>query len=161
MPLNINFQQIFLHFLNFTLLFAGLYFLLYKPVRAFMSKRDAYYADLDRQAQDKLAQAEELHHRYEEQIAGAREEIQAKSDQALQDAMETAQQQLLQAQTDASHIVASARAEAQAERERILREARSEISEMVTLAAGKLLSADTSAAYDQFLTEARRNGENG
>ena len=146
MPLNINFQQIFLHFLNFTLLFAGLYFLLYKPVRAFMSKRDAYYADLDRQAQEKLAQAEELHHRYEEQIAGAREEIQAKSDQALQDAMETAQQQLLQAQ---------------AERERILREARSEISEMVTLAAGKLLSADTSAAYDQFLTEARRNGENG
>ena len=142
MPLNINFQQIFLHFLNFTLLFAGLYFLLYKPVRAFMSKRDAYYADLDRQAQEKLAQAEELHHRYEEQIAGA-------------------QQQLLQAQTDASHIVASARAEAQAERERILREARSEISEMVTLAAGKLLSADTSAAYDQFLTEARRNGENG
>ena len=104
MPLNINFQQIFLHFLNFTLLFAGLYFLLYKPVRAFMSKRDAYYADLDRQAQEKLAQAEELHHRYEEQIAGAREEIQAKSDQALQDAMETAQQQLLQAQTVASHI---------------------------------------------------------
>ena len=58
MPLNINFQQIFLHLLNFTILFAAMYFLLYKPVKDFMDKRAAYYADLDRQAQDKLEEAE-------------------------------------------------------------------------------------------------------
>lgn len=161
MPLNINFQQIFLHLFNFALLFAALYFLLYKPVRDFMNKRKEYYADLDRQAQEKLSQAEELRLQYEKKLAGAKEEIQAKSDQALQSAMDAAQQQLLQVQTDASHIMASARAEAQAERERILREARSEISEMVTLAAEKLLAADTSAAYDQFLNAAGRSEDDG
>ena len=50
MPLNIDFQQIFLHLLNFTLLFAILYYLLYKPVKDFMAKREAYYADMDKEA---------------------------------------------------------------------------------------------------------------
>lgn len=161
MPLNINFQQIFLHLFNFTILFGALYFLLYKPVQDFMAKRDAHYAELDRQAQEKLSQAEELRLQYEKRLAAAGEEIQGKCDQALQSAMDTAQQQLLQVQTEASHIMASARAEAQAERERILREARGEISEMLTLAAEKLLSTDTSAAYDQFLNAAGRSGEDG
>jgi F-type H+-transporting ATPase subunit b len=48
MPLNIDFQQIFLHLLNFTLLFAILYYLLYSPVKNFMAKRDEYYANMDK-----------------------------------------------------------------------------------------------------------------
>ena len=39
MPLNINFQQVFLHMLNFALLFGAMYFLLYKPVKKFMDSR--------------------------------------------------------------------------------------------------------------------------
>ena len=39
LPLNIDLQQIFLHLLNFTILLAGLYFLLYEPVKKFMNKR--------------------------------------------------------------------------------------------------------------------------
>ena len=42
MPLNIDFQQIFLHLFNFVVLFAILYFLLYKPVKNFMDQRVAY-----------------------------------------------------------------------------------------------------------------------
>lgn len=40
MPLNIDWQQILLHLLNFTILAFGLYFLLYRPVRAYMKKRE-------------------------------------------------------------------------------------------------------------------------
>ena len=40
-PLNIDWQQILLHVLNFVILFGGLYFLLYKPVKNFMAKREA------------------------------------------------------------------------------------------------------------------------
>ena len=40
LPLNIDIQQILLHLLNFTILFAGLYFILYKPVRKFMDARE-------------------------------------------------------------------------------------------------------------------------
>ena len=46
-PLNINWQQILLHLFNFAILFAGLYFLLYKPVKKFMEKREKYYKGID------------------------------------------------------------------------------------------------------------------
>ena len=42
-PLNIDWQQILLHLLNFVILAGGLYLLLYQPVKAFMEKRQAYY----------------------------------------------------------------------------------------------------------------------
>ena len=42
-PLNIDWQQILLHLLNFVILFAGLYLLLYKPIKAFIQKRKAHY----------------------------------------------------------------------------------------------------------------------
>ena len=40
MPLNIDWQQILLHLLNFAILAGGLYFLLYAPVKSFMAKRE-------------------------------------------------------------------------------------------------------------------------
>ena len=50
MPLNIDWQQILLHLLNFVILFTGLWFLLYKPVRAFMQKRREHYEKMDAEA---------------------------------------------------------------------------------------------------------------
>ena len=41
-PLNINFQQILLHLLNFVILAGGLYFLLYGPVKKFMDGRQKH-----------------------------------------------------------------------------------------------------------------------
>ncbi len=154
MPLNIDFQQIFLHLLNFTLLFAAMYFLLYKPVKDFMDKRAAYYADLDRQAQDKLAEAERIHQDYRRKLEAADGEIQEKSAQAQKLAMEAAEQQLKRAQAEASRVVAKASVEANAEKERIIRDARTAVEEMIAASAEKLILANTSAAYDQFLDAA-------
>ena len=53
-PLNIDPQQILLHWMNLAILVGGLYFLLYQPVKAFLAKREEYYRDLDRQAQDNI-----------------------------------------------------------------------------------------------------------
>ena len=47
-PLNIDWQQILLHLLNFAILAGGLYLLLYKPVKAFMEQRQAYYQGICR-----------------------------------------------------------------------------------------------------------------
>lgn len=60
LPLNIDWQQIFLHLFNFVILAVGLYLLLYQPVKKFMDERDAYYKRLDAQAQEKLAEASRL-----------------------------------------------------------------------------------------------------
>ena len=57
MPLNINFQQILLHMFNFVILAFGLYMLLYKPVVAFMKKREDHFADLEKQAQTSCSRA--------------------------------------------------------------------------------------------------------
>ena len=53
-PLNIDWQQILLHLLNFAILAGGLYFLLYKPVKDFMDKRTAYYKEMDDQANARI-----------------------------------------------------------------------------------------------------------
>ena len=116
--MNIDIQQIFLHLLNFTLLLAGLYFLLYEPVKKFMGKRTAYYEDLDRQATEKLEEARRVRRTYEDKLDEAEEEIRRQSEEAQKAAAEQAQLQLQDAKEEAAHILAKARAEAQAERER-------------------------------------------
>jgi len=157
MPLNIDIQQIFLHLFNFTILFAALYFLLYQPVKSFMEKRSNYYDDLDRQSREKLEEAKQVRVDYEQKLTDADEEIRQRMEQAQKEAMDAAQAQIQDAKEQAAHILAKARAEAQAEQERTLAEARKEIADMVTAAAEKLILADTSAAYDQFLAAAGKD----
>ena len=53
-PLNIDFQQVLLHFLNVAILFLILYFLIYKPVKNFMDKRRKEYQDMDDADYDSL-----------------------------------------------------------------------------------------------------------
>lgn len=160
MPLNIDFQQIFLHLLNFTILLGGLYFLLYRPVKDFMAKRTAYYEDLDRQAKERLAEAERSQEAYRQKLDQADAEIRQKNEQAQQAALDAAEAQLGQAREEAGRILARAREEAQAERERITGEARKEIPGMVAQAVEKLVLESTSAAYDQFLeTVGEENGD--
>ncbi|MDE7244925.1 MAG: ATP synthase F0 subunit B [Oscillospiraceae bacterium] len=154
LPLNIDIQQIFLHLFNFTILLAALYFLLYGPVKNFMNKRSAYYEDLDRQAQDKLDEAIRVRDSYDRKMLAAEDEIKRRSEAVHDAAAQQAQAQLKDAKEEAARIVAKARAEAQAEQERILDTARSELSEMVAAATERLLAADTSSSYDQFLDDA-------
>ena len=77
-PLNIDWQQILLHVLNFVILFGGLYFLLYKPVKNFMAKREAHYAEMAQKAQSELDSAEKIKADYQEQLKSVEGEISAK-----------------------------------------------------------------------------------
>ncbi len=155
MPLNINFQQIFLHLLNFTILAAALYFLLYGPVKRFMDKRAAYYDSLDRQAKEKLEQADKVKADYDGKLARAGEEVLQIKAQAQQEAADEAQAQIERAKAEAAHIIAQAKAEAQSEHDHIMNEARKEVAELVMDAAGKILMQDTYDAYDQFLSSTK------
>ncbi len=124
LPLNIDLQQIFLHLLNFTILLAGLYFLLYEPVKKFMNKRTAYYEDLDRQAKEKMEEARRVRRSYEERLMEAEEEIRQRGEEVQKSAAAQAQAQIQDAAEEAAHILAKAQAEARAERERMLNEVR-------------------------------------
>ena len=154
MPLNIDLQQICLHLFNFTLLLAILYFLLYQPVKDFMAKREAYYADMEHKAQEALDRAREAQTACEEKLAQADEEIHRRGEEAQRSAAQAADARLALAEAEAGRILERARADAPAERQRAAGEARREVSDMVMAAVEKLVLADTAAAYDQFLTAA-------
>ena len=151
MPLNIDWQQILLHWMNLAILTGGLYVLLYKPVKQFMAKREEHYRQMEGEAADKLAQAVQVRAEYQAKLDGAGEEIRqarAKAQQALQQSTE---EQLAQAQEQARQIVAHARAEAEHSRERIMSESRRELKELTARAAKKLAAHPEADPFDQFL----------
>lgn len=151
MPLNINLQQILLHWMNLAILTGGLYFLLFKPVKQFMEKREAHYRELDKQAEDKLAQAEQLKADCQAKLDQADDEIRLERSRAQQTAAQAAQEQLAQAEEQARHIVAKAKAEAEQSKERAIRESQREMRELAAKAARKLAAKPGADFFDQFL----------
>ena len=159
MPLNIDLQQILLHWLNLAILTGGLYFLLFKPVKRFMEQREAHYRELDRQAADKLAQAEQLKLDCQAKLDRADDEIHQEKVKAQQAAQQAAQEQMEQAEEQAKHIVAKAKAEAEQSKERAIRESQKELRELAAKAAKKLAAKPGDDFYDQFLDLTERSGE--
>ncbi len=151
-PLNVDWQQILLHWMNLVILTGGLYFLLYKPVREFMEKREAHYRDLDAQATRKLEEAEALKASYQAKLDGAEEEIR----QARAKAQAAIQQSVEEQKAQAELIVAKAQAEAVSSRERIMRESQRELRDLTAAAVKKLAMRADTDLFDQFLDLAEK-----
>ena len=148
-PLNFDPQQLLLHWLNLVILAGGLYFILYKPVKKFISKREEHYKELDRQAEDKLAQAEQFKAQYGEKLAAADEEIHQARAKAQQSVEQSTQEQLEQARAQAAQIVDQARAQADRLKAQAVHDSQDEIRRLAEMAAGRLaLQKDP---FDQFL----------
>lgn len=151
MPLNIDLQQILLHWMNLAILTGGLYFLLFKPVKQFIEKREAHYREIERQAAGKLAEAEQLRAGCQAKLDAADDEIRQERARAQQAAALAAQEQLEQAEEQARHIVAKAKAEAEQSKERAIRESQREMRELAAKAAKKLAAKPGADFFDQFL----------
>ena len=150
-PLNLDIQQILLHLMNFVILFAILYFLLYKPVRAYMDKRQETYQKMDDEARDAKQAAEELKLQYETQLANADAEIAEKKQEAIKAAEQRAKNIEAQAKEEAEGILSGAKRQAESERDRIIGEAGDALTNMAKEAAEKAIFGTTSDAYDSFL----------
>ena len=148
-PLNVDWQQILLHLFNFVILAGGLWLLLYKPVKNFMAKREAYYKDMDKAANDKLAAAEEEQSKYSGLIAKAQDEAAELKKKAMSDAEAAAKAHIEEAEHEKQRMIDDARKAAQAEKNKILQEANAQIEEMVSAAVDKLL-VPAGSAYDSF-----------
>ena len=151
MPLNIDWQQILLHWMNLAILTGGLYFLLFKPVKQFMEKREAYYRERDEEAAGKLAEAERIKAEYQAKLDAADEEIRQSRAKAQQAVQQSAEEQLSRVQAQAQQILTHARAEAEHSRERIMSESRRELKELTARAAKKLAAHPEADPFDQFL----------
>ena len=143
-PLNIDWQQILLHVLNFVILFGGLYFLLYKPVKNFMAKREAHYAEMAQKAQSELDSAEKIKADYQEQLKSVEGEISAKRTDA---------------HAQADKIVADAQKDAARVHDKMIADAQKELTELAMEATKKLVYKDGDP-YDAFLDQAERGEPN-
>ena len=146
-PLNVDWQQILLHWMNLVTLTGGLYLLLYKPVKQFMEKREAHYRELDEQAARKLEEAEALKASYQAKLDGAEEEIR----QARAKAQAAVQQSVEEQMAQAKQIVAKAKEEAAVSREQIIKESQRELRELTVRAVKKLTVKADMDLFDQFL----------
>ncbi len=159
LPLNIDLRQILLHMLNFVLLFGGLYFILYKPVKDFMDKREQEYKDRETEIESNEKKADEMKALYEQKMADAENEIAEKRSAAENELRTETAQIRKKAQENAQEILDKSRADAERERDEMLRSANSRISELAVSAADKLVFKSTEQAYDEFLNLAE--GEKG
>ena len=160
--LGIDIQQILLHLLNFTILFTGLYVLLYGPVKKFMESRQEEYKKQDEESSEKLANAEKLEAEYKQKLADADNEI-AEKKRAMAKEMSAAREQSeAEAKQEAVSIINAAKKSAELEKAEILETAKGEITRLIEDAAQKMiLSGSTSEVYDKFLEGAERSIEDG
>lgn len=149
LPLNIDLQQILLHWMNLAILTGGLYFILYKPVKAFMEKREAYYKEKEKAADDKMAEAERIQAAYQAKLDAADEEIRQARLKAQESAQQAAEEQINQAKNMAQQMLVHARTEAEHDKEQILRSSQRDLRKLAAEATKKL--AMEKDPFDHFL----------
>ncbi|MBR3396556.1 MAG: ATP synthase F0 subunit B [Lachnospiraceae bacterium] len=158
--LGIDIQQIFLHLLNFGILFGGLYFILYNPVKKFMDKRVEYYKQMDEEASKKLDEAEALKAEREESLSTLQTEISEKRAEADKELNSYREARTKAAKEEAQKIIDNATAAAQREHDRIIEQSSSELTDLAVKAAKKVMDEPVSDTYDRFLNAAEKELEN-
>ncbi len=151
LPLNIDFQQILLHFFNFVILACGLYFLLYKPVKDFMDKREEYYKNLDDKANSKNDEANKLYEEYKAKLDNADKEIEDNKTAALREAEAKSEETLNKAKAEASQIIEDAKNSAKKKHDEIVESANKDIADLAIKACDKLIDKNVDDSYNEFL----------
>ena len=153
-PLNIDWQQILLHFFNFSILVGGLYLLLFKPVKNFMDKRTKHYQDMESAAVEREKATAEMEAAMQQRQAALDAELDEKRAAAAREAEAYAQQQRDAARVQADKILSDAKDAAESERQKIVAEANREAVAIAEDAMEKILAAQTAKAYDSFVNAA-------
>lgn len=154
--LGIDIQQIFLHLMNFGILFGGLYFILYNPVKKFMEKRTEYYKQMDEEAKKKLEEASVLKAEREESLNALDAEISEKRAEAEAEIRSYKETKTRAADEEAKKILDRAATAAKIEHDRIIQQSSSELTDLAVKAAKKVVDESVSDSYDRFLNAAEK-----
>ena len=154
MPLNIDWQQILLHLLNFAILCGGLYLLLYKPVKDFMAKRLDQYERREAETQAREADADAAKEKYQALLRQAEQEILARREKVGEELEEEKRQQLAEARAEARKILSTAAKTAELRTKKALEESHEEIRALAIGMVERMVVENSGDALDQFLNEA-------
>jgi len=154
--LNIDWTNILVYLAAFVVLFVGLTFLLYKPVKKFMDKRRQDIAEEIAQAEKIKDEAEAKVREEQEKAALLTEEVKSRVAELEEEKIvaQSAREALLaQARSDAEKIKADAQREANEERQKAVQSAKNDVADLAVNVAKAILEREITAKDDEKLID--------
>ena len=134
-------------------LFLFLSYMLFKPARELLRKRqERIKTDLDTAKQDK-EEAQTLKSEYEEKMADAQRDADSILSEARKKAVRNEEQIISQAKEEAANIIRQARNEAELEKSKAADEVKTQIIDVASLMAGKVVAASIDTNIQDSLIE--------
>ena len=139
--------------INFILLVALIYRLLYKPVREFLDKRTQEIEGKIQSAEEKEAAADALRLDLEEQVKENRQRSRQFLDEAERRAENIQESLLAEAKKESQALLRRAREEIRLEKEKAWAELKSEVADLSLLLASKVIQENLDQEKHQHLIE--------
>jgi F-type H+-transporting ATPase subunit b len=134
-------------------LFLFLSYMLFKPTRELLRKRqERIQTDLDSAKTDK-EEALSLKNEYEAKMAGAQKDADAVLSEARQKAVKNEEQIIAKAKDEAANIIRQAQNEAELEKQKAADEIKTQIIDVASLMAGKVVAAGIDTNIQDSLIE--------
>lgn len=134
-------------------LFLAMSYLLFKPTRELLKKRqERIQSDLDSAKQDK-EDALKLKNEYESKMAGAQKEADEVLSAARVKAVKNEEQIVAAAKEEAAGIIRQAHNEAELEKQKAQDEVKTQIIDVASLMAGKVVAANIDTKIQESLVE--------
>lgn len=161
LPIGLDFMEILWHLLNFAILLIGIRFLLYKPIKKFISKREEEYKDIEESNNNLQKQAQEMKDKYEALLVEEKSQV-AKIAKETADSMnENVKKIIKSAREEAKLIIEKAQSEIKDEKDKILPTLKQDSSELAILIAKKILNREiTVSDMDNLIDECLDNWGN-
>ena len=160
--LGLSLTKFLLHLLNFAILFAAMWLILYKPVMKFIRERQARLAKEQQDTAENLRAAEEARKTEEEKLLTLDAEIEKKRAEAEREIALKCEEKLRESESRAEEIVKDAERNAKVQADKVVSEAREGIKEAaITLAESIIedkIDAVDDALIDSALKDWKKNG---
>jgi F-type H+-transporting ATPase subunit b len=145
LPLGFNIYEVLIHIFNFLLLMVGLRFLLYKPIKKFMAKREAEYKAAEQAAASAAAEAAEKKLEAEQIIVEARQQAVQMAEDAAEAASMQTREIITAAKEQAKDMAEKARLDILHEQSKAKEELLFSVSELAVDMASRILEREVKA----------------
>ncbi len=152
-PLEINWLNILFHLINLAILVTALYFLLFKPVKRFMAKRNSEMTHLTEENENMKKEVENVKAEYDGLIQEAKQEAVRAGEEAKRMANARADEIIQSADREAQEIRRRAKADMDAERQRMENEIKKEVGVIGIEVAKKVLEREITPADDSQIID--------
>ena len=152
--LNLDWRNILLYFVAFAVLFVGLTFLLFKPVKKFMDKRQKEIADEIGEADRIKYETEQRMAEEERKMQEVTEEVKRKASEMEAEKIIAAEERenlLAKARKEADDIRLAAKIDADKEREKAVLGAKEDVAELAVMMAKSILEREITPQDDEKL----------